>query len=179
MAAELWREHPDDDGGSRLIVDIATPRHLYGRLAELFPPGAPHPPSESRALRLYADYAAITLDIFGALTDATQSHAATRTLLAFSDAISRVTTPAELVQVVADMVPTVTDCDHATVFLWAPETGQLCRGLHRRDTTVPTGGCRATSSTINPDAATVEEMVGRRQVLVRLMRRPRIRCSGG
>ena len=139
-AAELWREQPDDDGGSRLIVDIATPQHLYGRLAEILPPGEPHPSSESRALRLYAEYAATTLDIFGALTDATQSHATTRTLLAFSDAVSRVTTPAQLVQVVADMVPTVSDCDHSSVYLWAPETGQLVLRAASGGHDVPTGG---------------------------------------
>ena len=39
LAAELWRDDPDDDGGSRLIVDIASPDQLYGRLVEFLPRG--------------------------------------------------------------------------------------------------------------------------------------------
>jgi diguanylate cyclase (GGDEF)-like protein len=164
VAAELWREHPDDDG-SRLIVDIATPQHLYGRLAVIRPPEMTHPSSESKSLRLYAEYAAITLDVFGALTDATQSDATTRTLLAFSEAVSRVTTPAELVTVVANAVPTVTDCDHATVYLRAPEGGRLLLAAASEGREVHPEGVDE-QATISPDAATVEEMARRRQVLV-------------
>jgi diguanylate cyclase (GGDEF)-like protein len=164
VAAELWRGHPDD-GSSRLIVDIATPQHLYGRLAVILPPGATHPSSESKALRLYAEYAAITLDVFRALTDATQSDATTRTLLALSEAVSRVTTPAELVKVVADAVPTVTDCDHSTVYLWAPEGGRLLLRAASEGLEMHPDGVDE-ELPISPDAATVEEMVRRREVLV-------------
>jgi diguanylate cyclase (GGDEF)-like protein len=76
-----------------------------------------------------------------------------------------VTTPAQLVQVVADMVPTVTDCDHSAVYLWAPETGQLLLRAASAGHDVPTDGVDE-ELLINPDAATVEEMVRRRQVLV-------------
>ena len=165
VAAELWREHPDDDDGSRLIVDITTPQRLYGRLAVIRPPEKTHPSSESKSLRLYAEYAAITLDVFGALTDATQSDATTRTLLAFSEAVSRVTTPAELVTVVANAVPTVTDCDHATVYLRAPEGGRLLLAAASEGREVHPEGVDE-QATISPDAATVEEMARRRQVLV-------------
>src|SRR5450759_5844439 len=88
LAAELWREHPDDAGGSRLIVDIASPRRRYGRLAEFLPPGTEHPPSEARVLKLYAEYAAAALDIFGVLADAKRSDATARSLLSFSEAMS-------------------------------------------------------------------------------------------
>ena len=39
LADELWRPIPDDAGGSHLIVDIASSRRFYGRLAAIFPPG--------------------------------------------------------------------------------------------------------------------------------------------
>ena len=48
LAAELWREDPDDDGGARIIVDIASPRRLYGRLVEFLPPGEVHPRQRPR-----------------------------------------------------------------------------------------------------------------------------------
>jgi diguanylate cyclase (GGDEF)-like protein len=125
IAAELWRDPPDDGGGTRLIVDIASPRHLYGRLAEILPPGQSSPHAESALLRRYADHAASALDIFTVLTDAKQSDATARTLLSFSEAVSRVTNLADLVQVLADTVPAVTDCDYSTVYLWDREQGRL------------------------------------------------------
>jgi diguanylate cyclase (GGDEF)-like protein len=125
MAEELWNSRLDDRAGIRLTVDIASSRHLYGRLVEILPSGELHPPSESAVLDAYVRYAAAALDIFSVLTDAKQSDATARTLLSFSEAVSRVTNLAELVQVLADTVPAVTDCDHSTVYLWDREEGRL------------------------------------------------------
>ncbi len=125
LAAELWREHPDDDNGGRLIVDIASPRRRYGRLAEFLPPGGTHPTSENKVLSLYAEYAATALDIFGVLLDAKRSDATARTLLSFSEALSGINNVADLVQSLADTVPEVTECDQSTVYLWDKELGEL------------------------------------------------------
>ncbi len=125
LAVELWRDHADDAGGSRLIVDIASRRHRYGRLVEFLPPGAVPPSSESRLLGLYAEYAATALDVFGVISESKRSDATARTLLSFSEALSRVTTLSELVQLLADTIPEVTDCDQSTVYLWESDLGQL------------------------------------------------------
>jgi diguanylate cyclase (GGDEF)-like protein len=125
LAAELWREHPDDDNGTRLIVDIASPRRRYGRLAEFLRPGEAHPTSENKVLSLYAEYAATALDIFGVLLDAKRSDATARTLLSFSEALARVNNVADLVKVLADTVPEVTECAESTVHLWDQEQGRL------------------------------------------------------
>src|SRR5664279_2043864 len=34
LAADLWRDHPGEDDGSQLVVDIASSRRRYGRLVE-------------------------------------------------------------------------------------------------------------------------------------------------
>ena len=125
LAAELWREHPDDAGGTRLVVDIASHRRRYGRVAVFRQPGGTIPETEARVLGLFADYAATALDVFGVVTDAKRSDATARSLLEFSDALSHVTTLDESVQLLADTVPDVTDCDRAIVFLWDGETSQL------------------------------------------------------
>jgi diguanylate cyclase (GGDEF)-like protein len=125
MAAELWPGHPDDAGGTRLVVDIASGRHRYGRLVELRPDGSPVSPAEARLLRLYADHAATALDIFGVLDEARRSDATARTLLSFAESLSQVTTPADLVQLLADTVPAVAACERSTVYLWEAESGQL------------------------------------------------------
>ena len=114
--------HPDDDGGTRLIVDIASPRRLLRPSGRVPRPRGTHPSSEIKVLRLYAEYAATALDIFGVLTDAKRSDATARTLLSFSESLSRVTNLVELVQLLADTVPAVTDCDQSTVYLWDHET---------------------------------------------------------
>ena len=125
LAAELWRDHPGEGNGSHVVVDIASSRRRYGRLVEFPPPDAAVSPWESRVLNLYAEYAATALDIFSVLTDAKRSDATARTLLSFSESLSGVTTLAELVQLLADTIPAVTQCDQSTVYLWDAGTGQL------------------------------------------------------
>jgi diguanylate cyclase (GGDEF)-like protein len=125
LAAELWRQHPDDAGGTRIIVDIASGRRSYGRLVELADPEADLLPTEARILQLYADYAATALDVFGVLSAAKRSDATARTLLSFSETLSGVTNVADLVQLLADTVPAVIDCDSSSVYLWEAGLGQL------------------------------------------------------
>ena len=123
LAAELWRDDPDDADGTRIIVDIASPQRLYGRLVELTSPD--DRPAAARALELYAGYAAAALDIFGVLTDARRSDATGQALLSFSEALSGASSTEEVVQLLADTVPTVTGCDRAAVYLWNGGTGRL------------------------------------------------------
>jgi len=125
LASELWKEHPDDDDGARLIVDIRSSRRRYGRLAAVYPPGVRYFESERRMLALYAGYAATALDVVTSLDDARRSDATARALLGFSGALSRATTTEEAAQLLADTVPTVIGCQHGTVMLWDPERRQL------------------------------------------------------
>ncbi len=125
LAADLWRNRPGDGDPSHLVVDITSSRRRYGRLVEFPPPGSAPPSWEGRVLNLYAEYAATALDIFSVLTEAKRSDATARTLLSFSESLSRVTTLAELVQVLADTVPAVTNCDQSTVYLWDAGARQL------------------------------------------------------
>ena len=125
LANELWKEHPDDDGGARLIVDIKSARRRYGRLAAVYPPGVQYFDSERRMLALFAGYAATALDHVTALDDARRSDATARALLGFSGALSRVGTTDDVAQLLADTVPAVIGCQHGTVMLWDPVQRQL------------------------------------------------------
>ncbi len=139
LAAEMWREHPDDEGGTRIIIDIASPRRLYGRLVVFGDPEDLRTSSEIRVLRMHAEFAATALDIFSALTHARQSDATARTLLSFSEALSRVNTPTELVRLLADTAPEVTGCAQATVFLWDHANKQLALRAWSNGTDPPGG----------------------------------------
>ncbi len=125
LASELWKEHPDDDGGARLIVDIQSSRRRYGRLAAVYPPGVRYFESERRMLALYAGYAATALDVVTSLENARRSDATARALLGFSGALSRVSTTDDAAQLLADTVPTVIGCQHGTVMLWDPDRREL------------------------------------------------------
>ena len=125
LANELWREHPDDAGGSRLIVDVASSRRRYGRLAAVYPPGSQFFESERRILGLYAGYAATALDVVTSLEEARRSDATARALLDFSRALSGATTTVGVAQYLADAVPRVLDCSHASVLLWDADSEEL------------------------------------------------------
>lgn len=58
FARELLQMVPDDHGGSRLIVDIASSRRHYGRLAAAYPEGMRFFAQERQVLAVYANYAA-------------------------------------------------------------------------------------------------------------------------
>ncbi len=125
LAADLWQEHPEEAGGSRLIVDIASPRRRYGRLAAFTSADAPARGAEERILGNFARYAANFLDECAALGDARRSDATARTLLSFSQELSGLTTLTDAVQRLADAVPVMTGCDQATVYLWDRDSGVL------------------------------------------------------
>ncbi len=125
LAAELWQEHPEEAGGSRVIVDIASPRRRYGRLAAFTSADAPTGGADERILGHFARYAANFLDECAVLGDTRRSDATARTLLSFSEELSGLTTLTDAVQHLADAVPVMTGCDQATVYLWDRDSGVL------------------------------------------------------
>jgi len=125
LAAELWQPSPDDAGGSRLIVDIASSRQRYGRLAAVYPPGGRFMAREREIFSLYANYAATALDLVTSLSESRRSSATARALLDFSRALSRVGTTDEVSQTLADTVPAVARCEQSSVLLWDPFDQQL------------------------------------------------------
>ena len=120
LAQELLAEHPDDRRGSRLIVDIASSHHHYGRLAAVYPEGMQFFAREQQILGVYADYAASALDVVTALDEARRSNTTAGALLDFSRALSRIGAVDEVTQHLANTVPVVVECDSATILLWDP-----------------------------------------------------------
>ena len=164
LAAELWRDRPGEGDGSPLVVDIASSRRRYGRLAEFPPPR--RPPSalgvaaatSSRRLRRHRPRH------LQRLADAKRSDATARTLLSFSESLSGVTTLAELVQLLADTVPAVTNCDQSTVYLWDSEPASWSPGRAPRASRHPTPTTDRSSLSGRPRAST-EGPMGRRAAL--------------
>ncbi len=120
MAAEVLVPEPDTRGGSRLIVDVRSLRHHYGRLAAIYPEGMTFLPQEREALSVYADYAATALDMVTALDETRRSHDTTNALLQFARDLSLLTTIEEVATKLQATVPAVIGCQSSTVFLWDP-----------------------------------------------------------
>jgi len=136
LAADLWNAGTPDDPGCR-VLDIASPRRRYGRLAVFVDPTAGPPATDDRALRLFADYAANILDVFTVLSDVRRSDSTARTILSFSGQLSGLTNLAQALQILADTVPEVTGCAQSTVYLWDKENSRLVRGAHTTGMTPP------------------------------------------
>ncbi len=125
LAEELWGPDPDDAGGSRLVVDVASSRQHYGRLAAVYPPGMQFMALERQMFALYANYAATAIDIVTSLTESRQSNATAQAMLDFSRALSRATTIDEVTQTLTQAVPVVVRCERSSVLLWDPSEKQL------------------------------------------------------
>jgi len=126
LAAELWSAGDEDGDGSRTVVDIASPRRRYGRLAAFTGPDVDA--ADDRVLGLFARYAANVLDVFSALGDARRSDSTARSILSFSERLSGLTNLAQALQIVADTVPEVTGCAQSTVYLWDRDSSRLVLG---------------------------------------------------
>jgi diguanylate cyclase (GGDEF)-like protein len=125
VASELLDDEPDDRGGSRLIVDVASSRQHFGRLAALYPDGMRFFPREQRLLDAYANHAAAVLDTAVALDEARRRNETARALLALGRALADVVSSEEVAGRVAAAVPAVVSCDVASVCLWDQEAGVL------------------------------------------------------
>ncbi len=125
LVADLLSEVPDGRDGSRLIVDVASARHRYGRLAALYAEGSRFFAQEQAMLQAYASYAAAALDSATAMAEVRRRHDTARDLLAMSSALAQVDTPDEVAERVAAAIPRVVDCDVSGVFLWDRDTEAL------------------------------------------------------
>ena len=137
LAAELWSGDVDEVS-TRTIVDIASPRRRYGRLAVFDAPGAQRSPGDERILHLFATYAANVLDVFTVVSDARRSDTTARTILSFSEQLSGLTDLAQVLQMVADAVPGVTGCQQSTVYRWDSEESLLVFGAATAGMASPT-----------------------------------------
>jgi GAF domain-containing protein len=99
-----------------LVVDVATTRHRYGRLAAVRGSGD-FLPQEHELLDAYARLAAAALDSAAALEESRRQTATARALLELSAALATIGTTDEVAQRLAESVPAVVDCDRAIVTL--------------------------------------------------------------
>jgi diguanylate cyclase (GGDEF)-like protein len=104
------------DDNERLVVEVASTRGHYGRLAAVRPGGGFFP-TELGRLRAYASFLAAALDADAVLAEARRQGDTARALLELSTSLAEVTTVAEMATKLVETVPAVMSCDRALVVL--------------------------------------------------------------
>jgi diguanylate cyclase (GGDEF)-like protein len=125
LVTELLSDTSDVPLSSRLIVDVATARQRFGRLAAICPPGSRFLPDERRLLQAYAANAAAALEAAAALDESRRRQETAATLLHLATAIAEVAEPQEMAQRIAEAIPRVVGGERATVMVWDEVTEQL------------------------------------------------------
>ncbi|MGA2522165.1 MAG: hypothetical protein ABSG81_15270, partial [Acidimicrobiales bacterium] len=133
--AEVLAVVPDDAGGTRLIVEVASATNRFGRLAAFYPEGHRFLPEERRLLQAYAGHAAASLATATALGEARGRAATIGALFDLATTLSEVGSVGEVAERLAGALPPVVACDEACVFVWDPDDAVLrCLG---RSSTMP------------------------------------------
>jgi diguanylate cyclase (GGDEF)-like protein len=128
-ATEVLMDTPDDRGGARLIVDVASSTHHFGRIAAFHPEGRRFLPEERRLFEAYAGHAAAALATAAALDEARERARTIGALFDLATTLSEVGTVEEVADRLARALPDVADCDEACVFVWEPDDALLiCQG---------------------------------------------------
>lgn len=125
LASEVLVDQPDDRGGSRLIVDVASSRRFYGRLVAVYEFEHIFFPEERRLFAAYARQAAVALEAATALEEARRRGETASALLELSRQLAHATSTDEVAQRLADAVPAVIGADRAAVLWWDAEHDRL------------------------------------------------------
>ncbi len=130
LVADLLSDAPDLRNGSRVIVDVATSRQWFGRLAALCPDGSRFLPEERRLLQAYANSAASALQAASSLAEARRRQDTAQTLLGLARDLAEVASQEEVARRIAEAAPRMVGGRMAAVLLWDEQAQQLtCAGL--------------------------------------------------
>jgi diguanylate cyclase (GGDEF)-like protein len=131
LVAEVLAPEPDDHDGSRLIVDVASVRHNYGRLAAIAGDGSRFFPAERAMLTAYGRLAAAALDTATALEESRLQTKTAQALLDLARGLAGIGDRREMAERLAASVPSVTGCDAAAVLIWTEdERAMEVAGIH-------------------------------------------------
>ena len=125
LAAEIDMAEPDDRGGSRLIVDVASVHRVYGRLAAVYDEGITFFPAERDLLAAYARLAAAALDGATALAESRRRTSTAQVLLNLARELAAVADEEEIARRLLASVPAIVGCDMAAVSLFNPADSTL------------------------------------------------------
>jgi len=115
----------DDLGDAAVVADVASTRHVHGRLAALYAPGYLPMEGDRSLLEAYAHHAAAALDLLIALEDRRLEESRATALLTLAHELATSNDAVAVAVVVANALPRIVGCRAATVLLWDPDLGAL------------------------------------------------------
>ena len=117
-------EAPVGANRGRIVIEVASSRRVYGRLAAFYEDHTffAH---EEELLAAYARSAAVALDAATALESARRRGAATAALLGLARSLAEPATPHRIARIVACAMPEILGVDASAVLLWDHETEAL------------------------------------------------------
>jgi diguanylate cyclase (GGDEF)-like protein len=116
VGTRLLTEDHDEFDESRIVIDVASARRHYGRLAAFYD-GHSFFDHERRLLAAYARSAAAALDAATALEEARQRSETANALLGFARRLAALSSPDDVAQQVAEAMVPVIGADRSFVFL--------------------------------------------------------------
>jgi diguanylate cyclase (GGDEF)-like protein len=160
-AREILEDEPNEHGGARLVVEVASSEQRFGRLAAIYPEGHRFLPEERRLLQAYAGHAAAALATAAALDEARRKAATMGALFDLATRLAEVGSVAEVADRIVSLVPSVLECDEASVFLWEHEDAVLrCVSRSKPSPGASLERPRRVSS-VRPDASFVASLARR------------------
>ncbi|MEB0200814.1 EAL domain-containing protein [Cryobacterium sp. 5I3] len=117
--------HGDALGDRAVIVDVASSRRTYGRLAALYSLGHTAMEGDRTLLEAYAGHAASALDLFTALDDSRREESRAAAMLVLAHELATSNGSEAVADAVALAVPAIAGCDAAAVLLWDAGPGVM------------------------------------------------------
>ncbi len=117
-AAEVLDHDPDQVDETRLIVDVCSARHNFGRLAVFYPPGYKFLPHELRQLRAYAGHCAAALEVAAALEEVTDRSNAQRSTLELATLLAEARTYEDVCDILSSSLPKIFECENTSFISW-------------------------------------------------------------
>jgi diguanylate cyclase (GGDEF)-like protein len=124
-AEDLLEGRATETSDSMLVVDIATPRASFGRIAAIHPDGTPFFVQERRLLEAYAGHVAAALEAAAGLEQARRESTTARALLGLARELAGLGTPEDVAARVVAAMGDVVDSDQNAVYLWNREAAVL------------------------------------------------------
>ena len=130
-AAEILDHDITVECQERLVVEVSSPRHNFGRLAVFFPPGYKFLPHELRQLKAYAGHAAAALEVAAVMEELTERSNALGSTLDLATRLAQATSHQEVCVVLNESIARIFGCVSAAFISWIPEDQVFVRSCRR------------------------------------------------
>ncbi len=115
----------DESDPSKMMVKISSSRHDYGYLAALLPDTMKFLEHDKRTLLVYANYAAVALDVATSLSETRLSDATSKALLDFGNSLATIKKKDEVAEILAQTIPSVLDAAGVVVLGYDKENDEF------------------------------------------------------